>query len=576
MNDLTLLNSTTTSTSESTSESTNKNNSHVYSHVQPKPVPTHQRNESDSATASMRSFDFDSLSVSSDDSDSSQDNNSVHDQVQVRRIEDDQNDNIDINILLGRSSSLTTDEQKIEDDRKIISQNIFKRKSKRTLSWDDCPLDTPRTPTTATATNTTSHLDTPPKSILKKSTFSSHHRAKSEGSSSLNNGASPFTSRQNHQKLPLLRHRSLGTTELSSTPQFAFVDDLPLLESMLKSRQIKYGPTHVRVSQCWNHIGNYHFRRQNHDKALEAYRSSVQYYEQKHQVNNPALIMPTESTAAAYSNMGTIYWSTGDFQNAITSLKKSIAIHEQLGEASSLLVANCLYQIGLALSLQRDYIGAMDALLQCHKIRKEKEQSKLDDRANSCSGRDSCSIRLSLDLARVVDAIGKVHFFRGDYQAAMECHQEALATKRHMVGDGHASVITSMINIGVVHKAMKQTKKALQAFHFVLRMKKLEVVACQQKIRDSSSNNNNNNMRCIGESDRILKQKKTSNDVVNVASMAAIDVGDTLKTIGELHQGQGDFQTANLMFLEAITYYEFYAALPSNHAKIIALKWMIQ
>lgn len=198
----------------------------------------------------------------------------------------------------------------------------------------------------------------------------------------------------------------------------------------------------------------------------------------------------------------------------------------------------------------------MDALLECREIREHHHHQCHQPARDPTKKSNSSSANASMDLARVVDAMGKVHFFQGDYKDAMECHCEALATKRRIVGDAHVSVVTSMMNIGMVHKAMNQIEKAIQIFHAVLYTQKIKFLACQGRPQQEQEN------------DEPMKRMNLSR--------AAMDVGDTLRTLGELLQQKGDSQNANWMFQEAINNYENYAGLQKNHEKIVGLKWMIQ
>lgn len=252
----------------------------------------------------------------------------------------------------------------------------------RKLSWGDVPAQRPRLNSTPTVS--------PPRSILKKSSFP--QRAVSEGSVQRRTTTTRSKPRQQQ-----------------SFNNQGFVDDLPLLHSILRSHQVKYGKKDQRVSICWNHIGNHHFRNQDFQEGLTAYRNSVAGYESSERQ------VGSDSIAAAYSNMGTIYWTTGDFPRAISALTKSIEIHQDMGAAgSSSHIANSLYQIGLALTLQRDYEGAIAALNDCRFIRER----------NLKYGQSTTPNQV-MDLARVADAMGKLHFFKGVYDEAMNCHQEA-------------------------------------------------------------------------------------------------------------------------------------------------------
>jgi tetratricopeptide (TPR) repeat protein len=282
---------------------------------------------------------------------------------------------------------------------------------------------------------------------------------------------------------------------LSSSFQNVDLNDLDALKRAIKQRRNAYGDDDYRVGQAWNHIGNYFFRNQDYSRALDAYKGAVMCHE-----GDDAHI------GAAYGNIGTVYWMTGDLANAVTFLNKALEMHrymesvQGLDPDSSTAVSNALYQIGLALSLQQDFETAMGTLKYCRRVREKTLGSK------------------HLDLARTIDAIGKIHLFRGELVDAMECHQQALTMKRELVSDSDSAVITSLMNIAAVHEARQLYDEAIFTYMAVLTVQK----------------------------ETFLANKGGSN-----ASRIAKEAGETLQVLAHLHELNGDPRASSLAINES-------------------------
>ena len=120
--------------------------------------------------------------------------------------------------------------------------------------------------------------------------------------------------------------------------------------------------------QAWNEIGNFHFRRNEHHDAIRAYENA--------RACRAGCQLPggSDHIAVAYGNIGIVCWSTGDLARSITSLHKALELRmeSQLlrgrDPETSLRVASSFYQLGLALSLNKEYSMALKALKRALEI----------------------------------------------------------------------------------------------------------------------------------------------------------------------------------------------------------------
>jgi len=242
-----------------------------------------------------------------------------------------------------------------------------------------------------------------------------------------------------------------GHRRLASAPpqQSLAPPNLKALKAHLKELKHRYGSTHPLVAATYNLIGNFCFRQREYDKALEAYKQAVQCNSGEH-------------LADAYSNMGTVYWSTGQLNLAIDFLKKALRVHEynevKVGKklSESLPVASIRYQLGLVYTLQRSFDQAMDCLIQARKIRE-----RVHGRAH-------------LDVARTMDATGKVYLLQGDYQPALVTHEEAFRIKEGLNGNPERSkaMCESLLNISAVHRARNDLEAATFTYRAIVEIQK--------------------------------------------------------------------------------------------------------
>jgi tetratricopeptide (TPR) repeat protein len=271
-------------------------------------------------------------------------------------------------------------------------------------------------------------------------------------------------------------------------------------------------------------IGNAHFRRKEHDKAMYAYEQALECTDGCEKPSD------FDHIAAANGNLGTVCWSTGDMERSITCIRKVLdfRIESEISKGrdpcDSLSVATSYHQLGLALTLHRDYKKALNALFEALEI----QQSVLG--------------RKSIDVARTLDAIGKVYLLRGDADRSMHCHQEAYATKYELTGECGALVITSLTNIAAAHLARNEEKEAILAYLAIRNAQSFEL----HKISDPET-----------------------------SARVAMDAGETIQMLVDLYTKTGAYQNAKLAADEALELYQ-QSGISKGHPKMEALKQSVK
>ena len=225
---------------------------------------------------------------------------------------------------------------------------------------------------------------------------------------------------------------------------------LGLLLDELEDSQKRYGTKDSRVATVWNLIGNTHVKDGNDDAAIAAYKEAVK-------------CDPGDHLAESYGNMGTVFFKIGKVDECIVFFKNALRVHEynvilEEGDPSrSLKIATVQYQIGLAQTLRREYDEAFVALKRACEI-----QSLVLGEKHA-------------EIAKTLDAIGKVYLLRKNYRAALACHEEALAIKRESSADKtskNQAMLTTLQNIAVVHVASMDMDSAMSAYVSVLEVQK--------------------------------------------------------------------------------------------------------
>jgi tetratricopeptide (TPR) repeat protein len=177
-----------------------------------------------------------------------------------------------------------------------------------------------------------------------------------------------------------------------------------------------------QIAALYNRIGNEHFRRHDYPNAVYYYKQAVQCQ------------ADLDHVAAAYANLGTVFWSTGDVGQALAMLHLALETYtfysaQQRKPVESLEVAGVHHQLGLVFALKRDFDQAVESLQKAFAIR---------ERATGAR---------SILTAKTVDALGKVYKMMGDVQTALQYHERALD-----ILNGHSVNTCSILeNILAVH-----------------------------------------------------------------------------------------------------------------------------
>jgi len=190
------------------------------------------------------------------------------------------------------------------------------------------------------------------------------------------------------------------------------------------------------TANLYNCLGNTHFRQGKVDEAVSAYKLAVQAAD------------AGEHLTAAYSNLGTCYWKSGNVSEAVHMLEQALAVHEldlvqrDQDMKASLQAAAIYHQLGVCYCLMSEYTDALSRLEQARAIRVRADASS---------------------VGPTLDAMGKVYLMQNRLDEAMTCHQQALQIQYN------AQTLRNMAN---VHLQSGNTTAAITVLQEVCKLQK--------------------------------------------------------------------------------------------------------
>ncbi|CAF0732293.1 unnamed protein product [Adineta steineri] len=241
----------------------------------------------------------------------------------------------------------------------------------------------------------------------------------------------------------------------------------------------------------WYRLGKLLIKMGQSNKAQEVYE--VLLHQTTHESDKPSI----------YHQLGRIKDDQGEYQEALTYYKQSLAIQQNTLSSNHPDLAMSYNNIGLVYYNMNDYLKALSYHEKALAIRQQSFPSNHPDLASSYNN------------------IGNVYSSMGDYPNALSSHEKALAIREQSLPSSHPDVGGSYYNIGLVYYNMSDYPNALSYYE-----KDLE----------------------------ILQQSLPSNHP---------DLGVSYNNIGLVYYNMGDCSKALLYHEKALTIRQ--QALPSNH-----------
>ena len=192
---------------------------------------------------------------------------------------------------------------------------------------------------------------------------------------------------------------------------------LRMHEVALDSSVIRFGARHVIVAMCHSNIGNVYRSQGNFDEALVEHQKSLK-------IKIRALGCKHQEVATSYNNIGNVYAGQGNYQKALLQYQKSLEIYIRVLGCDSAEVAMSYMNIGEVCRLQGD-----DHQNALHQLQK------------------SLEIRIRLygeDHPRVADSkygMGRVYEDCNEMDLACELFLECQRIYSKLYGPGHSKTV---------------------------------------------------------------------------------------------------------------------------------------
>ena len=190
-----------------------------------------------------------------------------------------------------------------------------------------------------------------------------------------------------------------------------------------------YGPESEDTATSYNEIGFVYYSQGDYPQALE-------YYFKALAIDERVLGTEHSSTARDYNNIGAVYDSQGDYPQALEYYFKALAIDERVLGTDHPSTARDYNNIGAVYSRQGVYPHALDYCFKALAIRERILGTDHPDTATS------------------YNSIGLVYYRQGDYPQALEYYFKALAIRERVLGTDHPNTLIVQRNIEAARAAM--------------------------------------------------------------------------------------------------------------------------
>jgi tetratricopeptide (TPR) repeat protein/tRNA A-37 threonylcarbamoyl transferase component Bud32 len=229
---------------------------------------------------------------------------------------------------------------------------------------------------------------------------------------------------------------------------------------------------------AWANIGFAHLRERDYATAAAFAQKSLDMAE-KRKNNTNAL--------HALNVLVEIYGHIPDYKKAVEIYRRMKSIYQEENDRKG--IAKCTHGIATCLNYQGNKNIALNHYQEALNIYRELGEMKEAvlttlsiGTLNAQSGYRAKALEIFIEAAKISETyklefytavsfnrIGRLYAGMNDYKNALHYYQKSLALYKKI--DDTPGVVALMINIGSVHKALKQYDKALDCFHQALHLK---------------------------------------------------------------------------------------------------------
>ncbi|CAF1464490.1 unnamed protein product [Adineta steineri] len=293
-------------------------------------------------------------------------------------------------------------------------------------------------------------------------------------------------------------------------------------------------PIYYQLGWIKDNQGEYQEALLSHEKALAIQQQSLPS-------THPDL-------ANSYNNIGLVYDNMGDYPKALSSHEKALAIRQQSLPFNHPHLGSSYKNIGNVYRHMGDYSKALSSYEEAFTI----QQQSLPFNHPHLGGS--------------YNNIGLVYRNMGDYPKALSYYEKALAIKQQSLPSNHPDLANSHNNIGVMYYNMGDYPKALSSHEKALTIQQQSLPSNHPHL-GRSYNNIGNVYHDMGDYPKALSYHEKA-ITIRQESLPPnhLHLGSSYGNIGNVYNSMGDYPKALSSHEKAFEIQQ--QSLPSNHSDL--------
>lgn len=236
------------------------------------------------------------------------------------------------------------------------------------------------------------------------------------------------------------REKQLAT--VTGQPRIDILNELAnFYEESAPQKSIEYGKEAFElatvasnqpvIAMVLNQLGVAFINAGDYDNALNSLLKSLAVREQ---------IGDNKAVAETFINLGITYWRLSDYEKALDYCFKALRLYEAVNYSEG--IAKAWHNLGIIYDIMKDHDKGLEFLLKALRLREVLGNKEA--------------------IADSLNNIGIVYYYSGEYQKALEYYSKSLEIQKQI--NNQKGIAKSLNNIGFVYNDMKKYDEALKYF----------------------------------------------------------------------------------------------------------------
>ncbi|CAF1186182.1 unnamed protein product [Adineta steineri] len=288
-------------------------------------------------------------------------------------------------------------------------------------------------------------------------------------------------------------------------------------------------------------LGSIKYSQGKYQGALTFYEKSLDIYQKTLSPNDPSL-------AISYSNIGNVHNSMGDYPKALFCFEKALEIQKQSHRPNHRDLAIPYVNIGNMHAEMGNYLKAISSYKEAIKI----QQQSLPPNHP--------------DLVYFYNNIGNAHSKMSNYRIALSCFEKALEIQQQSLPPNHRDLAIPFVNIGNVHAEMGDYPQTLFCFEKALEIQRQSLPPNHPDLASSYNNIGNVHYRMRNYSKALFYYEKDLEISQQSLPPGHPNLAASYNNIGTVYDNMGIYTKARTFYEHAIQIGQ--QSLPMNHPNL--------